>query len=34
MYCDKFKTDYAVMGDVNKYIKVIHNAGVGKKINE
>jgi len=32
MYCDKFKTDYAVMGDVNKYIKVIHNAGVGKKI--
>ena len=33
IYCNKFKTNYGVMGDINKYIKVIHNAGVGKKTN-
>ena len=33
MYCRKFNTDYATMGDVNKYIKVIHYAGPGKAIN-
>ena len=33
LYCDKFKTNYGVMGDVHKYIKVIHNAGIGKKTN-
>ena len=32
LYCDKFKTNYGVMGDVHKYIKVIHN-GIGKKTN-
>ena len=33
LYCKKFNTDYAIMGDVNKYIKVIHYAGPGKTIN-
>ena len=33
LYCKKFNTEFAVMGDVNKYIKVLHNAGVGKKTN-
>jgi hypothetical protein len=31
-YCSKFNTDHATMGDINKYIKVIHYNGVGKKI--
>ena len=34
MYCSKFNTDYAIMGETNKYIKVIHYAGPGKPINE
>ena len=34
MYCSKFNTDYAIMGETNKYIKVIHYAGPGKTINE
>ena len=34
MYCSKFNTDYAIMGETNKYIKVIHYAGPGKIINE
>ncbi len=29
LYCKKFNTDYAIMGDVNKYIKVIHHLGIG-----
>jgi len=33
LYCKKFNTEFAVMGDVNKYIKVLHNAGVRKKTN-
>ena len=34
LYCKKFNTDYAIMGDVNKYIKVIHFTGPGKTIHE
>jgi len=32
LYCKKFNTDYAILGSVNKYIKVIHYAGPGKVI--
>ena len=32
MYRDKFKTDYMILGDVHKYIKVVHFTGPGKTI--
>ena len=34
MYAKKFNTDYMILDDVNKYIKVVHFTGVGKTINE
>ena len=34
MYRDKFKTDYMILGDVHKYIKVVHFTGPGKTIHE
>ena len=34
MYRDKFKTEYMILGDVHKYIKVVHFTGPGKTIHE
>ena len=34
IYRDKFKTDYMILGDVHKYIKVVHFTGPGKTIHE
>ena len=34
MYSDKFKTEYMILGDVYKYIKVVHFTGPGKTIHE
>ena len=34
MYCDKFKTDYMIMGDTHKYLKVVNFAGPGKTIHQ
>ena len=34
MYCDKFGTDYMILGDVHKYIKVVHFTGPGKTIHQ
>ena len=34
IYSKKFKSDYMILDDVNKYIKVVHFTGVGKTINE
>ena len=32
MYMQKFDTDYMILDDVHKYIKVIHFTGIGKTI--
>ena len=34
IYRDKFKTEYMILGDVHKYIKVVHFTGPGKTIHE
>ncbi len=34
IYCDKFKTDYMILDDVNDKIKVVHFTGPGKTIHE
>jgi len=34
MYCNKFKTDYMILDDVNDNIKIIHFIGPGKTIHE
>ena len=34
IYCKKFKTDYAIMGEAHKYIKIIHFAGPDNKIKD
>ena len=33
-YCKKFNTDYMIMDDVHKYIKVVHFTGVGRTIHQ
>jgi len=34
VYCSKFKTEYMILGDVHKYVKVVHFTGPGKTIHE
>ena len=34
MYAKKFNTDYMILGDVHKYVKVVHFTGPGKTIHE
>ena len=34
IYRDKFKTDYMILGDVHKYIKVVHFTGPSKTIHQ
>jgi len=34
IYSKKFNTDYMILDDVNKYIKVVHFTGVGKTIHK
>lgn len=34
MYCEKYNADYAIMGNVNKKIKIVHFAGPGKTIHQ
>tara|TARA_A100001388_G_scaffold249636_1_gene210461 strand:+ start:3893 stop:4621 length:729 start_codon:yes stop_codon:yes gene_type:complete len=33
-YCQKYNVDYAIMGNVNKKIKIVHFAGPGKTIHD
>ena len=32
IYCKKFKTDYAIMGDTDEYIKVVNFTRIDNKI--
>ena len=34
MYCKKYNVNYAIMGNVNKKIKIVHFAGPGKTIHQ
>ena len=33
-YCQKYNVDYAIMGNVNEKIKIVHFAGPGKTIHD